>query len=137
MANEFGLRVAQKPDSQEICFIPDQDHARFVREKRGNKDTAGDFVTTDGRVVGQHAGYEAFTIGQRKGLGLAFGEPRYVRGMQHEKCIFLLLLSSQNPLPQPSILGGSDAAAGRPFSRSFHRAGAGRRPRTSSRVLLG
>ena len=50
-----------KPDSQEICFIPDQDHARFVREKRGTLDTSGDFVTTAGEVVGHHAGFEAFT----------------------------------------------------------------------------
>jgi tRNA-uridine 2-sulfurtransferase len=78
MAADWGLRVAQKRDSQEICFIPDQDHARFVRERRGSLETAGDFVTTDGKVLGPHAGYEAYTIGQRKGLGLAFGEPRYV-----------------------------------------------------------
>jgi tRNA-specific 2-thiouridylase len=84
MAEESGLRVAQKPDSQEICFIPDQDHARFVREKRGSQDTAGDFVTTEGKIVGQHTGFEAFTIGQRKGLGLAFGEPRYVVRIEPE-----------------------------------------------------
>ena len=71
-----------KPDSQEICFIPDQNHARFVREKRVADriaaDTVGEFVTTAGEVVGHHTGFEAFTVGQRKGLGLAFGEPRYV-----------------------------------------------------------
>jgi len=77
-AGELGLRVAEKPDSQEICFVPDQDHAGFVRRQRGHTDTSGEIVTTDGTVVGRHDGLERFTIGQRKGLGIAFGEPRYV-----------------------------------------------------------
>ncbi len=84
IAEQLGLRVAQKRDSQEICFIPDRDHARFVREKSGKRDTAGDFVTSRGEIVGHHAGYEAFTIGQRKGLGVAFGEPRYVMRIEPE-----------------------------------------------------
>ncbi len=78
MAAELGLDVAAKPDSQEICFVPDGDHARFIRQYRGGGDTGGDIVTTDGVVVGRHQGLERFTIGQRKGLGVAFGEPRYV-----------------------------------------------------------
>lgn len=77
-AAELGLRVADKPDSQEICFVPDDDHARLVRQRRGAADTSGDIVTVDGTVVGQHAGIEAFTVGQRKGLGVALGEPHYV-----------------------------------------------------------
>ncbi|GAB6164431.1 tRNA 2-thiouridine(34) synthase MnmA [Thermostilla marina] len=77
-AERLGLRVADKPDSQEICFVPDQDHARVIREARPDADTAGEIVTTTGEVVGTHDGYERFTIGQRKGLGIAFGEPRYV-----------------------------------------------------------
>ena len=79
IADRLGLHhVAEKPDSQEICFVPDQDHARFIRENRSPQDTSGAIVTTDGRVVGRHEGVEKFTIGQRKGLGVAFGEPRYV-----------------------------------------------------------
>ena len=78
IAGRLGLRVAHKPDSQEICFVPDQDHARFVRSRRGEIDTSGQIVTSDGSVVGSHDGLERFTIGQRKGLGIAFGEPRYV-----------------------------------------------------------
>ena len=79
IADRLGLRhVAEKPDSQEICFVPDQDHARFIRENRSPQNTSGEIVTTDGRVVGRHAGVEKFTIGQRKGLGVALGEPRYV-----------------------------------------------------------
>ena len=79
IADRLGLHhVAEKPDSQEICFVPDQDHARFIRENRPPQDTSGEIVTTDGRVVGRHEGVEKFTIGQRKGLGVALGEPRYV-----------------------------------------------------------
>jgi tRNA-uridine 2-sulfurtransferase len=78
IARQLGLRVAEKKDSQEICFIPDGDYARFVRARRGEGDLSGDIVTTAGEVVGCHSGIEQFTVGQRKGLGLAFGEPRYV-----------------------------------------------------------
>ena len=79
IADRLGLHhVAEKPDSQEICFVPDQDHARFVREHRSPVDTSGEIVTTDGTPVGRHDGFERFTVGQRKGLGVAFGEPRYV-----------------------------------------------------------
>ncbi len=78
LARQTGLRNADKPDSQEICFIPDNDYAGFIERYRGEQDTAGELVTTDGEVVGQHQGYERYTIGQRKGLGIAFGEPRFV-----------------------------------------------------------
>ena len=78
IAERLGLRVAAKRDSQEICFVPDQDHARFVRQHRGPFDTSGEIVTTDGTVVGRHDGFERFTVGQRKGLRVALGEPRYV-----------------------------------------------------------
>lgn len=78
LARQLGLRVADKKDSQEICFVADNDYAGFVRRRRGDEDLSGEIVTTDGTVVGHHAGIEGFTIGQRKGLGVAFGEPRYV-----------------------------------------------------------
>ncbi|MFM8221354.1 MAG: tRNA 2-thiouridine(34) synthase MnmA, partial [Planctomycetaceae bacterium] len=78
LAGRAGLRVASKPDSQEICFVPDQDYAGFLRRYRGELDTAGELVDTQGRVVGHHGGYEQFTIGQRRGLKVTFGEPRYV-----------------------------------------------------------
>lgn len=77
-AGELGLDVADKRDSQEICFVTSGHHDEFVRQRRGNEDTAGEIVTTDGRVVGQHPGIERFTVGQRKGLGVALGEPRFV-----------------------------------------------------------
>jgi tRNA-specific 2-thiouridylase len=78
LARESGLRVADKKDSYEICFVPDQDYAGFLKRYRGVEGTAGDFVDMAGNVLGQHEGYEHFTVGQRKGLGIAFGEPRFV-----------------------------------------------------------
>ena len=84
LARETGLRVADKPDSQEICFVPDNDYAGFVRRHRGERDTAGELVDTAGAVVGKHAGYEKFTVGQRKGLGVAFGAPRFVVRIEPE-----------------------------------------------------
>jgi tRNA-specific 2-thiouridylase len=78
IARSLGLGVADKPDSQEICFVPAGDHAAFIRRKRGASQSAGEVVTSDGRVVGTHDGLERFTIGQRKGLGIALGEPRFV-----------------------------------------------------------
>ncbi len=77
-ATESGLRVAQKKDSYEICFVPDNDYAGFLKGYRGDFETTGNFVDTSGEVLGQHAGYEKFTVGQRKGLGITFGEPRFV-----------------------------------------------------------
>ncbi len=84
MAAEIGLSVAGKPDSQEICFIPDQDHAGFIRRRVPGCNTAGEFVTTEGTVVGRHDGFERFTVGQRKGLGIAMGEPYFVVRIEPE-----------------------------------------------------
>jgi tRNA-specific 2-thiouridylase len=78
IAQSLGLRVAEKPDSQEICFVSRGQHADFVRRCQAGESRAGDIVTTDGKTVGRHAGIEAFTIGQRKGLGVALGEPYFV-----------------------------------------------------------
>jgi len=84
IAGEIGLRVADKKDSQEICFVAGGDYAEFVRKRRGDIDTSGEIVTTAGEVVGRHGGIEQFTIGQRKGLNLAFGEPRFVIRLEPE-----------------------------------------------------
>lgn len=84
LASELGLRVAEKRDSQEICFVPPGKHAEFVRQRSGNRCMAGEIVTTSGHVVGRHAGIEQFTIGQRKGLGIAMGEPHFVVRIEPE-----------------------------------------------------
>ena len=84
LAAESGLRVADKRDSQEICFVPSGRHDEFVRSRRRAQETAGEIVTTDGAVVGHHPGIERFTIGQRKGLGVALGTPRFVVRIEPE-----------------------------------------------------
>ncbi len=76
-ASRLGLATATKPESQEICFIPDDDHAAFVRRHRPGRSTGGAIVA-DGEIVGQHDGYERFTIGQRRGLRVALGRPAWV-----------------------------------------------------------
>lgn len=83
LAEGFGLRIANKPDSQEICFVAPGQHADFVAQRTG-LDTSGEMVTTDGKVVAQHDGIERFTIGQRKGLGVAMGEPYFVVNIDAE-----------------------------------------------------
>lgn len=77
-AAALGLGVAEKKDSQEICFVTSGQHGDFVAQRREGESTAGDIVTTDGQVVGQHDGIERFTIGQRKGLRVAMGERYFV-----------------------------------------------------------
>ena len=73
LAREAGLGVADKPDSVEICFVPDGDHAALIRRRRPELATAGQIVTRPGKVLAEHDGIEQFTIGQRKGLGFAAG----------------------------------------------------------------
>lgn len=80
-ASELGLAVAQKSESQEICFIPDDDFRRFIIERlrrQGKTVPPGDFVDRTNKVLGRHPGYPFFTIGQRKGLGIALGRPVFV-----------------------------------------------------------
>lgn len=79
IAREQGLPVHDKPESQEICFIPDHDTRNFVKSRRPDRDTSGPVVTEDGRPLGQHEGLGGFTIGQRRHLGVpTTGQPRYV-----------------------------------------------------------
>ena len=79
IAEEAGLMVAHKKDSMEICFIPDDDYAGFIdRECNGQVPPPGNFVSTDGKILGRHKGITHYTIGQQKGLGIAFGYPVFV-----------------------------------------------------------
>ena len=83
LARKHGLVIAEKPDSQEICFVPGGDYKRFLDAYLAEQgepplDTAGEMVTADGTVIGEHGGVHNFTVGQRKGLGLATGSPLYV-----------------------------------------------------------
>ena len=83
LAAGFNLPVAQKHESQEICFIPDNDYVKFL-ESHGVVRTPGDIVTGDGTVVGHHLGLHRYTIGQRKGLGIAWQHPLHVRAINTE-----------------------------------------------------
>ena len=93
LARKHNLVIAEKPDSQEICFVPGGDYKRFLEaylteqgekpariagEKIAGEMVGGEMVTTDGKVIGEHAGVHNFTVGQRKGLGVATGSPLYV-----------------------------------------------------------
>ena len=99
LAQSMGLAVAAKSDSQEICFVPNGDYAAFLSAYLKDtgvpeQQTRGPILTTDGRTLGQHAGVHRFTVGQRKGLGIATGEPLYV--------------IATDPASQRVIVGGKD-----------------------------
>ena len=85
MAEEAGLPVAHKPDSQEICFVPDNDYASFIDREAGEKVPGpGNFVTEDGRILGRHKGITHYTLGQRRGLELPMGERVFVTAIRPE-----------------------------------------------------
>ena len=85
MAEEAGLPVAHKPDSQEICFVPDNDYASFIDREAGTKVPGpGNFVTEDGRILGRHKGITHYTLGQRRGLELPMGERVFVTAIRPE-----------------------------------------------------
>jgi len=85
LARKLELSVAEKPESQDICFVPDNDYGAFLRKQRPELFRPGPVLDVAGHVLGQHEGIAGFTIGQRKGLGLAFGERRYVVRLDPEK----------------------------------------------------
>jgi tRNA-specific 2-thiouridylase len=90
MARGYGLVLAEKPDSQEICFVPGGDYKRFIdaylaEQGEALPDTAGELVTSDGEVIGEHGGIHNFTVGQRKGLGVATGSPLYVLELRGDR----------------------------------------------------
>lgn len=84
MAEKIGLRVADKPDSQDICFVPDGDYASYIEDTTGKQIEPGNFVMSDGTVVGKHKGIIHYTVGQRKGLGLSLGHPVFVLEIRPE-----------------------------------------------------
>src|SRR5436305_2904302 len=90
LARQHGLALAEKPDSQEICFVPGGDYKQFIdaylaEQGEALPDTAGELVTTTGEVVGHHNGIHNFTVGQRKGLGVATGSPLYVLQLRGDR----------------------------------------------------
>ena len=101
LARQAGLRTADKPDSQEICFITDNDYAAFLDRYRGPQETVGEFVDTAGNVLGRHRGFHHFTIGQRRGLGMTFGSPRFV--VRIEPDTRRVVLGTQDELGQNTL----------------------------------
>jgi len=85
IALEIGLVTAGKPDSQEICFVPDGDYAGFIRDRDSRAVHPGPILDEDGRRIGTHPGVAFFTVGQRKGLGVATGRPMYVLRIEAER----------------------------------------------------
>lgn len=81
IANGLGLEVHDKPDSQDVCFVPDGNYASLLEARGSRALRPGDIVDSSGRVVGRHDGYGRFTIGQRRGTGVAMGHPAYVVGI--------------------------------------------------------
>lgn len=102
IAEENGLINASKPDSQDICFVPDGNYASFIEKSTGRKSPAGDVVNSEGKVVGRHDGLINYTIGQRKGLGIAFGKPTYVIGKNSSDNT--LVVGSEQELLKKSLI---------------------------------
>lgn len=84
IAEKIGLQVANKPDSQDICFVPDGDYASFIEENANGQIPQGNFVTSEGIILGVHKGITHYTVGQRKGLGLALGYSAFVLEIRPE-----------------------------------------------------
>jgi tRNA-specific 2-thiouridylase len=100
-ARRLNLHVTEKPDSQEICFVPDGDYAAFVERQAPDATRAGTIVNNDGRVLGTHGGVHRFTIGQRKGLGLSSSEPLYVLAIKPESA--QVVVGSRESLGRTSL----------------------------------
>ncbi|MDD3224652.1 MAG: tRNA 2-thiouridine(34) synthase MnmA [Clostridium sp.] len=81
IAKEIGLSVHNKKDSEEICFIPDNNHGAYIKKQRPDSVKEGNFVDDNGKILGKHRGIVYYTIGQRKGLGIALGKPRFVKSI--------------------------------------------------------
>lgn len=102
MARRFHLPVADKPESQEICFIPDNDYRRFLMERIPEAFRPGPILDRAGRVLGEHQGLPCYTVGQRKGLGIAAPEPLYV--LEIDVARNALVVGPERELGRPALL---------------------------------
>jgi tRNA-specific 2-thiouridylase len=105
IARELGLRVADKPDSQEICFVPSNDYQNFIRQRVPEFDGSGEIVDTMGNSIARHNGFEGYTVGQRRGLGVARGERRYVVQIDAER--HRVVIGSRDELLRRSLRAGA------------------------------
>jgi tRNA-specific 2-thiouridylase len=127
VARRHALVTAEKPESQEICFVPGGDYRTALRERAGWRDDAGPLVDADGSVVGEHRGAAAYTVGQRQGLRVALGEPRYVSNIDARANIVTLgrredLYRSEFELERVSFIAREPAEEFRTSVRIRHRA---------------
>jgi tRNA-specific 2-thiouridylase len=90
IAGRLGLEVRDKPDSQDVCFVPDGDYASLLKARGGRALRAGRIVDSGGKILGKHDGYGRFTIGQRRGTGVAMGRPAYVIGIDPVNAVVTL-----------------------------------------------
>ena len=119
IAGQIGLPVAEKPDSMEICFIPDKDYAHYIETHTESVPPAGNYVNRDGKILGRHKGIIHYTIGQRKGLNLAMGHPVFVTEIRPDTNEVVIgegedLFASQlvcdhlNPMSVPEFQAGTE-----------------------------
>jgi tRNA-specific 2-thiouridylase len=102
-SEKVGLRTARKPESYEICFIPDDDYERFLKERMPElEDLGGGDIMKDGEVVGKHRGFPFYTIGQRRGVGVATGEPVYVTKIDHKNNV--IEIGSEDKLRRQALI---------------------------------
>jgi len=104
-ARKLGLPVAQRPESQEICFVPDNDYARFLRDRIPDVFRPGPIVDIENRVLGRHKGIAHYTIGQRRGLGIAAEHPLYVLSIQRDENT--IVVGPVNQLYEKTLLASS------------------------------
>jgi tRNA-specific 2-thiouridylase len=115
IAGKLGLRTAAKPDSQDLCFVGDGSYRDFIRSRFPEAARPGPMVTSDGEVLADHAGMVNFTIGQRRGLGVAFGERRYVVDIRPETATVVLgrkeeLLAAGCTVDDVTFVAGTEPA---------------------------
>lgn len=115
-ATALGLITADKPDSQEICFVAPGEHARLVASRLGGS-RAGEIVALDGRVLGRHDGIEHFTVGQRQGLGIAVGTPLYVVRIEPDTC--RVVVGGRDDVPQHRLEAAEATWIGEPPREPF------------------
>ena len=117
LAAEYGLPVAQKHESQEICFIPDNDYVGFL-ESHGVVKNPGEIVTGEGVVVGRHSGLHRYTVGQRRGLGIAWSHPLHVVALDTE--LNRVMAGGRDELLRLSLTAGNATWSNPPESGEFH-----------------
>lgn len=119
LAADFNLPVAQKHESQEICFIPDNDYVRFL-ESHAVTPLPGEIVTGDGTVVGRHSGLHRYTVGQRKGLGVAWKHPLHVVALDTDRN--RVLVGGRDELSRTSLIAGKATWSSLPATDEFRAA---------------